>query len=557
MVKFTDMNKYAIYFIFIIFSFTINVNGQGIKKEVYVESSYKPEVADADKINNLPVIKDTFSFVSPADYKVLPSHLKTEYALKPIKPATMVGTPLDKLYNSYLKIGVGNYATPLAEFSIHNLRSKEYSVGAYFFHQSSYSDLKLDNGRKVPSGYGKNEFAGHGKYFFKNSTLSGNVGLNTYRFRFYGIDTNLYTKTIPNIDTKDIKQSFLQIYGRAKVYSTNPDTNSLSYSLGFGGDTYKDYFDNKEPHVNLNASLGQMFKSFRLGINASIDNYALSDSTETYKHNILLISPFLTKRNPLWELKIAGKLFIESGLRNKTYIFPDASLKFHIIEDALVMYFGIDGNVDNNSYFKITHENPYVLPGLSVKNTVHQWIAYGGLEGKLSSKASYKFDVRLDAMTDMYFFVNDTTGYRNHFDVVYNDADLIQYYGEISWVPLNYLTLFTKINYYDYRMTSENKPWHRQSVDYTFTARYNFKEKIYAEIDFLALSKRYAKNFRNPTKNIELDPVYDVNLKLEYKYSNILTGFLHFYNLTSQQYYLWNQYPAQRINIMLGITYKL
>jgi hypothetical protein len=552
------MNKYAIYLILVLFALPISLSGQALKKEVYVESSYKPEVADADKINNLPVVKDSLSFITAAEYRVLPSHLKTDFPLKPIKPATMVGTPLDKLYNSYLKLGIGNYTTPLAEFSIHNLRSKEYSVGAYYFHKSSHSNFNLDNDRKVPSGYGKNVLAGHGKYFYKNATLSGTVGLSADKYRFYGIDTSLYSDTVPNIDIKDIKQSFLQLFGNAKISSTNPDSSSLFYSLGIGGHYYKDYFDNKEPYVNLNASLSHMYKTFRYGVDGSIDNFALTDSVLTSKHNLLLIRPFIMKRSAEWELKIAGKVFVESGIRNKTYIFPDASLRFHIIKDALVMYIGIDGKVENNSYFKITHENPYLLPGLSVKNTVHKYMAYGGLEGKLSSKATFKFDISMDAMTDMYFFVNDTISrYRNQFDVVYDDADLIRYYGELSWSPLSYLSLFAKLNYYDYRMTSEDKPWHKQSTDFTLSSRYNFKDKIFAEIDFMALGKRFAKNNYNKTENIELSPIYDLNLKLEYKYSNILTGFLHFYNLTSSKYCLWNQYPAQRLNIMLGITYKL
>ena len=69
----------------------------------------------------MPVINDTVPFITKTDYTVLPSHLKTEYQLKPIKPASMVGTSLDKLYNSYIKLGLGNYVTPLAELSIHNL----------------------------------------------------------------------------------------------------------------------------------------------------------------------------------------------------------------------------------------------------------------------------------------------------------------------------------------------------------------------------------------------------------------------------------------------------
>ena len=291
----------------------------------------------------------------------------------------------------------------------------------------------------------------------------------------------------------------------------------------------------------------------------SLSNYNLTDSSATYKNNLVKIRPFIKKRGGEWNFTVAGKLYFESGEKSQPYFFPDANLSFDIVPKAMAMYIGVDGGVDNNNYQKTTNENPYVLPGLYIKNTVHQWIAYGGIEGKLSSKASYKFDVRMQAMKDMYFFLNDTLSeYKNQFHVVYDDADLIQYHGEISWAPLNYLSFFTKLNYYSYKMASEDKPWHKPYADFCLSTRYNFKEKIYAEFELLALGKRYAKNnYVNSSETVELDPIFDLNLKLEYKYSNVLTAFLHFYNLSSQEYYLWNQYPSQRINILLGITYKL
>ena len=132
---------------------------QDINKEVFVVSSYRPEVADADKISQLPTIDDTMKLAVGADYTVLPSHLKSTFNPRAIRPATMVGTPLDKLYNSYLKVGLGNYVTPLVEFNIQNLRSRKYVVGAYVYHKSSMSKLELSNHDKVPAGYGINDLA--------------------------------------------------------------------------------------------------------------------------------------------------------------------------------------------------------------------------------------------------------------------------------------------------------------------------------------------------------------------------------------------------------------
>lgn len=538
------------------------VKAQVIDKEVYVESTYQPEVADADKISSMPTISDTVPFITKTEYTVLPSQLKTEYQLKPIKPASMVGTSLDKLYNSYIKLGLGNYVTPLAEFSIHNLRSKEYSVGAYYFHKSSHTKLALDNGRKVPAGYDHNVIAGHGKYFFDGATLSGNVGLNADKYRYYGInlfDTTIYPDNMPNIEMKDIKQTFINIYGGAQIQSDNPDKDALFYLIGLSGGFFRDDFKNKEPYVNFNFSMNQVVKGFKLGLDAGLSSYTLTDSSTTYKNNLININPTVKKSGGEWNFTLGGKLIFESGEHTQTYFFPDASLNFDIVPKAMSFCIGIDGGVENNNYQKLTDENPYVLPGMYVKNTVNKWIIYGGLEGKLSSKASYKFDVRMKSMKDMHFFLNDTLSeFKNQFHLVYDDADLIQYYGEISWAPLNFLSLFTKLNYYSYKMATEDKPWHKPSTEFSFSTRYNFKEKIYAEFEFLALGKRYAKNnYVDHSEVAELDPIFDFNLKLEYKYSNVLTAFLHFYNLTSQEYYLWNQYPSQKINILLGVTYKL
>jgi hypothetical protein len=178
----------------------------------------------------------------------------------------------------------------------------------------------------------------------------------------------------------------------------------------------------------------------------------------------------------------------------------------------------------------------------------------------LSSKAGYKFEVMMDARDSVPFFANDTiTQYNNQFMVIYNDADVIKYHAELSWSPLSYLSFYLRSDLYSYKMIDQAKPWHKPSFELALTASYNFKQKVFADIDFFLLGKRYAPDFAAPGPDpgiITLNPVYDLNLKLEYKYSNILGIFLHFYNLTNTNYYLWNQYPTQHIMVLGGINYK-
>jgi len=300
-------------------------------------------------------------------------------------------------------------------------------------------------------------------------------------------------------------------------------------------------------------------KSFGIGIDGNINHYTYTaDTSAVQKMTLFEIRPLVTKQSEEWKIELGGRLFHDVFAdENQSYIFPEASMRFQVIHKALFIFFGVTGYVENNNYKKISNENPYVVPGAMPENTIHRFVGFGGVEGHLSRNSSYRLSATFEARENVIFYVNDTlTRLENQFSIVYDDADLIKYYGEIQWAPFSYLSFFVKSNVYNYKMIEEDKPWHKPSFDLLFNTRYNFKEKIYAEVDFITLGKRFAKNYDVPDEPIQLEPVFDLNLKLEYKYSNVLTGFVHFYNLLGQEYYVWNQYPSQRLNVLLGITYK-
>ena len=106
-------------------------------EQVNVVQDYKPTVIDAVKLNDNPTINDSTPLNPKLTYTFLNKKFNQNFELEPISAAKMKGEPLNKLYKSYVKIGLGNYSTPYAELFVNNLRSKEYSIGTHLKHFSS------------------------------------------------------------------------------------------------------------------------------------------------------------------------------------------------------------------------------------------------------------------------------------------------------------------------------------------------------------------------------------------------------------------------------------
>lgn len=530
---------------------------QDLKKEVHVVSQFKPEVEQADRISKLPTSTDTVHTKPEVHYSLLPSKVDTDFDPRAIKAATMVGTPLDKLYNSQIKMGIGNYTSPLLEFSIHNLRSKEYLVGAELVHRSSFSKIKLDNGDKVPAGYAKNRIHLHGKRFYNNVNLFGNVDLSSNRYRLYGYNTGLFVDSVPDIDKKDIKRTYTSAGYRFGIESTVADSSQPQYRILFGGNHLTDNHSNKDNNIYVVGKLGVMVKSFDVDLGVRYDYFGTNEERWGYNNSLLETKLLVGKSTSVWELKLGAKGIYDKGEKESFLLIPEARFNFQVIDNLLKTYFGVTGYTEANNMAKISFENPFILEGLYVQNTKHKVIGYGGLNGKLSRQAGFNAEVRFDVMEDAHFYVNDTVSeLQNQFDVVYDDVDLIHLMGEAYYYPLDYLGLILQANVYNYKMAAEAEAWHKPNFDMSFMLAYNFKQKIYAKVDLNYIGKRYAKNWGNLSAPLELDPYVDLNLRLEYKYSNILSAFADFYNIAAQKKQSWNQYPNQGFNALVGFSYK-
>ena len=528
-----------------------------IKKEVEVVKPYEPTVSDANKINVLPQIKDSVTIRPAFNYSIVPMMVSTEYIVPSINAAKMLAMPIPKLYKSYLKLGYGNYSTPLAEVYVNSLRSKKFTAGLFLRHQSSKGSETLDNKRNAYAGYSESSAEVFGKRFLKKAYISADAGVRGNTVYRYGYN--------PKIDTLlqngNIRQSYMLASVNTGIHSLNTDSSKLTYHVGLGYNYFKEREARAEHEMKIAGQFNRLFQGKMFGINTSFDllkRNNLLDSTGN-ANGLFVLNPWIGISSNEFRLQLGFNAnFDKQNGSLKPHLYPKAELQFNAVKDVLIPYVGVNGQIKNHSYQEIAFENPFINPNLLVRNSNIKTSFYGGVKGSLGAKASYVLRVDFSTINDQYFFVNDTiTKLRNQFTVVYDNVDLFNGYGEINYDFSESLVFGLKGNIYKYTVVREQYAWHKPSYDLTFSSKYNLRNKILVNLDVLSVGKRYAKEYDKLITSKELSGIVDFNLGLEYRYTKILSAWIHINNLTAAKYYTWNQYPAQRFNLMVGFTYSL
>ena len=122
-----------------------------LSESIKIPVNPNPEQPKSSKPNFNYTVPDLNTAINP-----------TIYTIKPISLGTML---LPKLKNNYMRLGFGNYLTPLAEIYYNSVRNKTWNNGVFFKHLSSSGDRDFNN-------FSNNTLAVHSKRFFDKSVLN-------------------------------------------------------------------------------------------------------------------------------------------------------------------------------------------------------------------------------------------------------------------------------------------------------------------------------------------------------------------------------------------------
>jgi hypothetical protein len=546
-----------------------------LKREITLYNPYKPSLPDVVKKSFLPDMTDTSKVKSDFKYDIRTEPFFPAYTISPIKPASLIPDPLPKLYKSYIRLGLGNYLTPLAEISITNERSKKGAIGISARHFSTNGNVELQNNARAFAGYMDNDVSLFGKKFLSKSILSGSIDLNQKTRYAYGYDTIFSDYDPPK---KDIRLNFYNAGATASLTSVNLDSSSFSYKFDLSYNFFHNTKTLYQHNFGFSGIMAKSFKGFYVGSGLEFDYYSFSDSTYSDPRYIASVSPFIRKSSNEWSFKLGLKLLLDKGVTGTTdmHLYPDINFSFNIVPSYMIFFADLSGNLVKNEPLNVIMENPFFFPDqklFNIPNTDNALIVKAGLKGSTGIEGTYSLSASYSVIDKMLMFTNyvlldgllPPKRYGNFFLPLSEDAELFNIHGEVSGKIAEFITLTSSANYYRWTLSEPAYAINKPDWDASLGLRYNLMNKILAGVDVNALGKRklmvttedLATSDIVTEPPVELPAHFNINLNAEYRYTKILSFWLKFNNISFKRYYEWAYYPSQRFMCLVGFTYSL
>ena len=153
-----------------------------LRTRIVTVFDYKPTVSDAKKLAEKPTTVDTVLPKPEPRFAFETQQYGTTYVPDSIKAAKMKGEPLDPLYRSYVRGGLGNGINYSLDGYVNALRSRDGALGVDV-HAVGTQGVLTD---LPPAPYHRWKAALTGKRFFKKHELTGSIGYDRERTQYYG-----------------------------------------------------------------------------------------------------------------------------------------------------------------------------------------------------------------------------------------------------------------------------------------------------------------------------------------------------------------------------------
>jgi outer membrane receptor protein involved in Fe transport len=457
-----------------------------------------------------------------------------------------------------VKGGFGNYTTPYGEFFYNTLHSRNYSLGARLKHLSASGKIK----EYAHPGFSDNEAEVYGRRFFTNHLFSGRVGFDRNVVHYYGYKPDDFP--LVSFSKNDIKQRFTLLTAETQLSSLyNPESLRLNHIIDIRYYNLMDKYGSSENNIFLNADINKELKLFKLtrsqvlGVTAKVDYFFNADSLRNANNGIVSVSPYLRTKFRAFALNIGVDISVDADTTSYLHFYPIADVQVNIVRDILIVYGGVKGSLQKNSFLALTRENPFVSSIAPMQNTSEKFHVFGGIRSNISKEVNANAWASYALVDDMALFVADTgNGMSNIYTVVYDNAKVFHIRGEVQWLKTDKVSLRLGGNFRNYQMANELKAWHKPYFDVFANFRYNIASKIIVTSDLFVISDRYAKRYTGqsvlPQK---LQSFVDGNIGIEYRYNKRLGAFLNINNIAAAKYYRWHNYRAYGFNLLGGVSY--
>lgn len=549
-------------------------------QDVILQGETKREIDKVSRIPTVPVADEAISQQAVQPYPLLSIQQRTSIEVDSIPAANIkLKENLSQLYRTYVKVGFGTEAMPLGEVFFNSLRSRKYVFGLHAKHLSSWGNIKgyersqFDRtDLKLFGGIIERKFDVNGAFRYRNQGLHyyaikapvDSLGRDVTRQRYNDFGFRFDFGNSAKIDTFKIKYNVGVDYN---YFSTaKPRIDSLSswraqeHAIGIFG---KGEYRLKE---NLyGARLEVEHNGFTYG--PQRDTLQGVDTAYRSPNTIIRLAPNF--QTFLWDNKFKATVGVDITLnvaeKLRAHIYPIAEVKYSLFNDIFIPYVGVRGGMKQRTLKSLALQNEFIRPNVALRNESIAWEFYGGFKGTLSKRIFFDVNTSYGTAKDFAMFVNDTLySLGNRFDVIYDTAKIFKLQGSISYQMLEKLKVDVIGTYYSYELKNNVHAWNMPDFDLIARAHYNLFNKFYLNFDFKLEIGRKALVYETGEGSIQenlqsfrkLNPIYDFNLGLEYRYTKRLSVFVQMNNIAAQRYQRWYNAPVHSFQFLGGLTFR-
>ena len=578
-------NKHIFTLIFLTLGFQV-VFAQEEEKDlgtetVTVTKAYTPTVSDAFKIKSVPNMNDSIVLQKkPITYSIFSVPVASTFTPSKGTASKVERLPPPVLYNSYASLGAGLYGNVLGEFYTSRTINRDENFDIGFNHLSSrggidgvelndtFYDTKLD------ASYAKRD---------RDLDWGAAIGLQHQLYNWYGIEPGVFSETV--INSIDERQNYFM--GEASGHINVEDAYFKRADL-----TYRRFFDavsSGENRAIFNTGFEFPVNDETFNAKVKVDyvggtfeNTDVSSTTNengiSYGNLQVGVNPSLKMLRDDLSLNLGVNLVYGMDLENSEsnfYIYPAVTASYRLLDESVIAYGGVTGELKQNSYYDFVEGNPFVSPTLNVAPTDSQYNAYIGFKGQLLPNLSYNLKGSYSAENNKPLYVlnprndfrSDEKGYYygNSFDLFYDDIKTLGIFGELNVDVNRNFTLGINAEVYDYNTETGNPAWNLPNLKASLFMDYQIGEKWYAGANLFYVGERddFSSNvIQNalpsdfPATQITLDGFFDANAHIGYRYTDQWSFFIKGANLSNNDYQRWANFQVQGIQVLGGATYK-
>lgn len=538
---------------------------------VTVVKAYTPTVADAFKIKETPVLDDdTNTTKKEIKYNIFSIPVASTFTPAKGKAATVNKPKAIKLYDNYASLGLGTYTTILGEVYLNHELGRGEHLGGYLTHHSSSGGIEeaLMDDDFIDTKLNVN-------YSQKLRDLSWTVdaGGLYQKFNWYGLPQPYFNAT--TADELDGSHSFYggNVGAKVKLYD---------YLFKDASARYRRFGDNQGSGENrfvLKASADLPIQDELISTEVKVDyvggaferNY-YNDTELRYGNVAFGFAPSyqLTQDDLTLNLGVNLVYMRDTELSDGGFfIYPNITATYRLVDELMIAFAGLEGDLNQNSYYDFAQANPYVSPTLTITPTDQKYKGHVGLKGKLSNSIGYSVSGHYmnEANKALYkanpVLPNATKDYQygNSFEMVYDDVKTVSFAGEVNVDVNRNFKLGIKAEYFSYTTDTQSEAWNMPDLKGSLFLDYQIDENWFAGAGLFYVGERkdqfYVADLTAPMlQTMSLDSYFDANAHVGYRLNDQLSFYIKANNIANQEYKRWLHTPVQGIQALAGATYQ-